>query len=810
MLTGFHPAQAEVEHQRGLQFFQQGQVDAAIRALGLALQIRPEFTLAQQNLKLALSRKIHDCGLPAPIKGQDERLDALAGGVCAAQRDPNAWEALSHWFYHDKNFAAAEICLQNAALQSEALSSGDRGRIFLNLAIIALDLRKPIAAHGYASEAMRIDPANPEIGRTFSKAHGNYLADLTYDPYTSRQDIFEHHRAWGEWHRLPGRSYSHKKVRKPRGKLRLGLVSADFYSHPVGIFLYSIMELIDYSRFEVVCYAEIRVEDSLTKAFRSRAVLWRSISALNDMELAQRIHEDKLDILIDLSGHTGGNRLRAFTLKPAPVQLSFIGYWDTTGVAEMDYLITDGDTVPSGDEQYFTEKILRMPVSRFCYRPPAFAPDIIVKPTHEPILFGCFNNDKKINDEVISCWAAILKSVPDSRLLLKWRTFGNPARAAGLVEQFKRFDIGADRLIIEGESTYDVVLGLYNKVDIALDPFPFTGGLTTCDALWMGVPVVTLYGDRPVGRQSASFLRAIGASELIAEGKDDYVGKCIALAKDKPRLQAYKGRLRQRMLQSPLLNPEVYTREFEKLLLSCVETRDGPRESVCKESIYIVSASRLSKSTFNRDSLLGRTLKKYPRASELKPLIAYSNKRGLPDIYNKVIEEADETDILVFMHDDVAFEDINFQEQIVKGLEMFDVIGVAGNTRRIPNQPAWIFSHIENGRLIWDKEYLSGEIYHRAPATGELKKNYYGIAPRPVKLLDGVMLAVRAGTLKKTGVRFDPRFDFHFYDVDFCRSCEMAGLSMGTWPISLQHDSEGNYGGSWLSHYNAYLAKWGS
>lgn len=567
MLTGFHSAQAEVQHERGLRLFQQGEVDAAIEALGLALLIQPDYVLAQQNLKLALGRKIHDCGMAqSGVEPVEENIDALAAAVCQAQQDPLVWEALSYGYYQKKNYAAAEICLQNAALTNTNLPENQRARVFLNLAIIALDLRKLDAARCYAWEAMRNDPANPEIPRTFAKAHSNFLSDITYDPYSDRETIFQHHQAWGTDHHLPGKLLSHKTRKSRRKKLRLGLVSADFYSHPVGIFLFSILECLNQARFEVYCYAEVRVDDRLTQSIQSKVTKWLNISGMDDVQLAHRIHDDAVDVLMDLSGHTGGNRLRAFTLKPAPKQVSFIGYWDTTGVAEMDYVITDAYTVPPGDERYFTERVVRMPVSRFCYRPPAFAPEITLKPEQDHIVFSCFNNDKKLNDDVIARWAEILEAVPDSLLFLKWKTYADAARVASLKAQFARFGIDAGRLLIEGADTYDVLLDLYNRVDIALDPFPFTGGLTTCDALWMGVPVVTWAADRPVGRQSAAILNTIGASELIAATPADYVELAKTLAQDRVRLLQYKKQLRIKLIQSPLVDAAGYTRAFELTL----------------------------------------------------------------------------------------------------------------------------------------------------------------------------------------------------------------------------------------------------
>lgn len=530
----------------------------------LASHAQSEFPLSQQtnNDKLSDLDRLLDEGARLSATDRDAAKRCFERCVAMAPYDARGWEALANAHHGLMEIASARDCLEKA-LELRP----DEARLWMNFALVHMQEFRPEQAYAALLKAKSMEPESDEtFSRLFAKAHSNFLCDITYDPDWSREAIFAEHRRWYEYNRLPPQSTYVFTHRPHRQRLRLGLVSADFYSHPVGVLLYSVMEHLNRDRFEVYCYAGMRTTDSLTASYRDLSTVWRDITALTDVQLAECIYMDAIDILIDLSGHTAGCRLRAFTCKPAPVQVSFLGYWDTTGVPEIDYVISDGYSVWPEDEPYFVEQILRLPYSRFCYRPPSFSPEIRLKQEDGPIVFGSFNNDKKLNRHVVCLWSDILKAVDNAKLLLKWRTYASPARRAEVLEEFAKFGIGQERLILEGASTYDVLLDKYNDVDIALDPFPFSGGLTTCDALWMGTPVVTLTADRPVGRQSSAMLHIIGCPELVAACGPDYTRLAIELASDKRRIYEYKQSLRNRLANSALLSPITYAKNVERII----------------------------------------------------------------------------------------------------------------------------------------------------------------------------------------------------------------------------------------------------
>jgi predicted O-linked N-acetylglucosamine transferase (SPINDLY family) len=484
--------------------------------------------------------------------------------VKIAPSDAKGWESLANVHYSLANIGLARTCFEKTL----ELCPGT-ARLWVNLALLRLQEHQPEQAHVLLRKAQDLEPMNRDMFSViFCKAHSNFVSNTSYDPNLSRAAIFEAHRQWNEYNRLPMQTAYGFMHRTHRCKLRIGLVSADLYSHPVGILISGLLEHVDGDRFEIYCFAEERNNDSMTECLRNQATVWRNVTTLSDEQLADCVYKDEIDVLVDLSGHTAGNRLRAFTRKPAPVQMSFLGYWETTGIPEMDYVISDDYSVLPEDEPYFVERVLRLPYSRFCYRPPSFAPDIRLKDKGEPIVFGCFNNDKKLNLHVMRLWADILQAVPNAKLLLKWRGYEKISKQQEIIEQFAQCGVEQSTVLFEGFSTYDVLLNKYNAIDIALDPFPFSGGLTTCDAMWMGVPVVTMMGNRPIGRQSAALLEVLGYTDLIAQDEAQYCAIAVNLAQNKERLMYYKQTLRQVMMTSPLMDAVSYTRKLENLLLS--------------------------------------------------------------------------------------------------------------------------------------------------------------------------------------------------------------------------------------------------
>ncbi|HEX4095113.1 MAG TPA: hypothetical protein VHX64_00220, partial [Caulobacteraceae bacterium] len=381
-------------------------------------------------------------------------------------------------------------------------------------------------------------------------------------PAITAAAITDAHRQWGlRQEARAGVRQPHANRADPDRPLRIGYVSGDFCVHPVGYFLAQVLEAHDRSTVQAICYANGTRIDDMTRRLQAAASGWREIAGLDDAQAEALIRADGIDILVDLSGHTARNRLALAGRRPAPVQASWLGYVASTGLPAIDYLITDLDTVPMGSEALFTETLVRLPHGRFCYAPPA-APTPTASAAR-PITFGSFNDLLKINDQVISTWAKVLQAAPGSQLRLKWSALDDAGVRERVLRAFAGHGIEAERIELSGHSPHAAMLAEYGEIDVALDPFPFCGGLTTCEAMWMGVPVVTWPGDRPASRQSLAMLKVLGLSELAASSEDDYVSIAAGLARDPARLQALKGGLRERMSASPLCRGELFTPTLE-------------------------------------------------------------------------------------------------------------------------------------------------------------------------------------------------------------------------------------------------------
>ena len=395
--------------------------------------------------------------------------------------------------------------------------------------------------------------------------HSNLLLCLNYELEQTPKTILEEHQ---EWDRLYAVEISPPCPISTEGtrKIRIGYISSDFREHPVASFFLPYLKFHNKMKFKIYCYYSDKNEDNSTKEIKKYTDHWRPIARLNHDVVAEQIRADQLDILVDLGGHTAGNRLQVLALKPAPVQISWIGYFNTTGLRAMDYFISDPVHMHPDATQGFTEKIIYLPDGYAPYEPPHDAPEcaaILPAKRNGFITFGSFNHMAKINKEVIDVWAKILHEVPRSRLILKAATLGAPSLRNRILEAFIQRGIEASRLDLQGWSPPKELYALYNQIDIALDPFPFSGGLTTCNSLWMGVPVITLAGIFPVGRQSATYLSQIGLKELISNTKEDYISITKTLCNDVEKLSALHASLRQRMKDSPLCDGERFARNLE-------------------------------------------------------------------------------------------------------------------------------------------------------------------------------------------------------------------------------------------------------
>ena len=411
-----------------------------------------------------------------------------------------------------------------------------------------------------------------EINPNFAKARSNLLINCNFLPDQSPASMLAESRRYNEMVVRQARPHkAWRNVPDPARCLRVGLVSGDLRQHPVGHFLEGVLAALSAhaaGRLEFHAYSNHSCADEVTERIRACCHGWHSAVRLSDETLVQQIRDDGIDILLDLSGHTACNRLPVFAWKPAPVQVTWLGYFATTGVAAMDYLIADPWTLPETEEIHFTEKIWRLPETRLCFTPPDV--DVAVAPlpalANGYITFGCFNNLTKVNDAVVALWAKVLQAVPDSRLFLKAQQLNVATARQGMVERFAACGIGADRMILEGSESRAKYLAAYQRVDIALDPFPYTGGTTSVEGLWMGVPVLTLAGESLLSRQGVGILRNAGLPDWIATGADDYVARAESYASDLQRLSTLRNRLRQQVLASPIFDAPRFARNFEAAL----------------------------------------------------------------------------------------------------------------------------------------------------------------------------------------------------------------------------------------------------
>jgi protein O-GlcNAc transferase len=355
----------------------------------------------------------------------------------------------------------------------------------------------------------------------------------------------------------------HANDRTPDRRLRVGYVSPDFRKHPVGRFLLPLLEAHDHQQYEVWCYASVELRDEITARCQAAADVWRDVVALNDEELAAMVRADGIDILVDLTMHMAHSRLGVFARKPAPVQVTYLAYCSTTGLDAMDYRLTDPYLdPPGGDERFYAEQSVRLPETYWCYHPLTEAPPAGELPAQRAgyVTFGSLNNFCKCNPSTLECWYRLLAAVPNSRLLLH---AGQGSHRERTRERFGRQGVSPERLRFIDFLPAAEYFRVYQQIDVALDPFPYGGGTTTCDALWMGVPVVSLAGATAVGRGGLSILSNVGLPELVAHDADHYVQTAAALAADLPRLAELRATLRARMQQSPLMDAPRFARHVE-------------------------------------------------------------------------------------------------------------------------------------------------------------------------------------------------------------------------------------------------------
>lgn len=430
-----------------------------------------------------------------------------------------------------------------------------------NLGYVLSSLGRFQEAEASFRRALELDP-------DFIEARSNLLFFLNYRNGSAADALLDA-RIYGESvSSRVTRRYTEWMCEPAPKRLRVGIVSGDLCQHVVSYFLENLLREVDPERVELIAYPTWVNEDHVSQRLREHLAAWRPIVGLTDEEAAARIHADAVHLLLDLSGHTCHNRLPVFAYRPAPVQASWLGYFATTGVAEMDYLIADPWVLPESEESNFTETIWRLPETRLCFSPPNVDVPVgdLAAASDGCITFGCFNNLTKMNDGVIAVWSRVLLAVPNSRLFLKAKQLMDSSVRQNMIECFAIHGIAAGRLILEGPDLRADYLAAYHRVDIALDPFPYPGGTVTSEALWMGVPVLTLAGESFLSRQGVGLLMNVGLSEWVAADPDDYVARAVSHAGDLQGLAALRASLRDRFLASPICDAKRFARHFEQAL----------------------------------------------------------------------------------------------------------------------------------------------------------------------------------------------------------------------------------------------------
>jgi protein O-GlcNAc transferase len=560
------PKEAEVHHQLGNALKVLLRFEEALEPLTKAAKLAPNDAAIRLNLGVTLLE----------LRRYGDAEIHFRRALAIEPDRPEAHNILGNALFSQGRLAGAEACFREALRlrQDYAPAHDNLGRV--------------ARAQGRIADAVTSYRAalalQPKPG-----THSNLLLALNYLHDVPPAEILAEHQRWAARYAEPLTAASVPPERDllPGRRIRVGYLSPDFSNHAVAYFFEPVLDSHDRTAFEIFCYSNVLAPDTVTARLRAKAEHWRDIAPLSDEQAVELIRRDRLDLLVDLAGHTARNRLLIFARRAAPVQVTWIGYPNTTGLSAIDYRLTDEISDPRGKtESLHTETLVRLPGPFSVYRPPADAPEVgplpalalgsadvavgRIKKADEdvgaprPITFGCFNNFAKVTPSMIALWSRLLAAVPAARLFLKSRGLDDPATAERIRGDFAAHGTARERLILDGrELSVPAHLALYDRVDVALDTFPYNGTTTTCEALWMGVPVVTLAGETHVTRVGASLLTHLGAADWIAATPEEYCQKAREIAFDLRQLPLLRSELRERMRKSPLCDAMSFTRGLE-------------------------------------------------------------------------------------------------------------------------------------------------------------------------------------------------------------------------------------------------------
>lgn len=571
LLQALHyaPPKPEIHHQLGINFANLGDLNQSIKAQQQAIRLNPKFIKSYHHIGLMLTKlgkleqaiQIFEKGLKqkpgyAPIYFDYSIALWMSGNLEKALKICDKLVKLkpaqSGAHFNRGNVLMSLYRLPEAAAAFERAIRLDPSQTgaYYNLSIIYTDLLRLDEAEKTLLKSDTIKPLN-------ATAHSNYLFLLAARQLCSVDKLRSELSNWRQSHCKPGlehKPFNHSACMQNK-KIRVGYVSYDFRSHSVTKFFEPLLKNHNKQEFEIFCYANhpAFMADLTTDRLRKLSDQWRDVSDLNDEALASLIHKDQIQILVDLNGHTSGNRLQTFAYRPAPVQASYLGYFGSTGVNEIDYWITDNILHPENTSEVAIESIFRLPRCWVAYQPPGET--IKLEPRRnegEGVVFGCFNEASKLSEKLIQAWCVILHKLPNASFILMSKSYRADEVKKNIRKTFNAAGINTDRLLFKADVSFDEYLNSYSSIDIILDTFPRSGGTTTAEALWMGVPVVSLAGNTYAGRISASKLHAVNMDELVANSEDEYIQKAIDLAGDYSKQQGLRSTLRGKVEKSEL------------------------------------------------------------------------------------------------------------------------------------------------------------------------------------------------------------------------------------------------------------------
>lgn len=522
-----------------------GQQENALKHCLAAVDIDPDSAAALENLGAV---HMHQQQFP-------EAKAAFERGIMIKPDQASLHTALGLVHLQYNQFSEALNCHMRAIEIDPRCT-----RAYCNLGITRLHCGQAVYAIDNFYMALDLQPG-------YKIARSNLLLALQYLPGLS---VRETHLAFEKCLASFPERKTYQSHQKRNKSLRVGFVSSDFNKHPVGYFLQALFTESRDDNYQFYCYSNSGKADSVTALIKSHANKWRQIEALSDQDASSVIREDQIDVLVDLNGHTEGNRLELFALRPAPAQVSWLGYFASTGLPFIDYVLLNKDQATQGTEKFYCEKIHGLHSCQFNYLPPTdLEVDEAISIEHGSILFASFNNLAKLNADVISTWSKLLHAMPAAQLKLKWRSLADIQVQEDILHRFAQHNIDPERLILSPATEHARMLQEYREVDIALDTFPFSGALTSCEALWMGVPVVSMRQLRPVSRQTWSILKTLSLEDLCVETPAAYIETAVALAQDIERRQILRKSLREQLLDCTRQQGASLSRELKAFFLRC-------------------------------------------------------------------------------------------------------------------------------------------------------------------------------------------------------------------------------------------------